>query len=211
MDYKALIEISEYRAAIFHTKRDEGGYIHEENCQRALWELLARAEAAEAELEQKEKYYGQMVDALAATDSMEFTEAKRKLEAAEERCKQLEKENNAWSETCEILSNLNRNLMTDKKEAEERAEKAEQRVKKLDEAMEWAKYASGTWERAYYNAMAREGKAEMELAAAVSDLETVMAYGAGNLDTCKFCKNAQCYARGGTKPCLPKWRGPEEE
>lgn len=96
-------------------------------------------------------------------------------------------------------------------EYKERAEKAEQRVKKLDEAMEWAKYASGTWERAYCNAMARAGKAEMELAAAVSDLETVMAYGTGNLNTCIFCKNAQCYARGGTKPCLPKWRGTEEE
>ena len=117
-------------------------------------------------------------------------------------------------------------------EYKERAEKAEQRVKKLDEAMEWAKYASGTWERAYCNAMARAGKAEREaeeerqeatlcrngwkkaekeLAAAVSDLETVMAYGTGNLNTCIFCKNAQCYARGGTKPCLPKWRGPEEE
>ena len=117
-------------------------------------------------------------------------------------------------------------------EYKERAEKAEQRVKKLDEAMEWAKYASGTWERAYYNAMARAGKAEREaeeerqeatlcrngwkkaekeLAAAVSDLETVMAYGTGNLNTCIFCKNAQCYARGGTKPCLPKWRGTEEE
>ena len=117
-------------------------------------------------------------------------------------------------------------------EYKERAEKAEQRVKKLDEAMEWAKYASGTWERAYYNAMARAGKAEREaeeerqeatlcrngwkkaekeLAVAVNDLETVMAYGTGNLDTCTFCKNAQCYARGGTKPCLPKWRGTEEE
>ena len=113
-------------------------------------------------------------------------------------------------------------------EYKERAEKAEQRVKKLDEAMEWAKYASGTWERAYYNAMARAGKAEREaeeerqeatlcrngwkkaekeLAAAVNDLETVMAYGTGNLNTCIFCKNAQCYARGGTKPCLPKWCG----
>lgn len=59
--------------------------------------------------------------------------------------------------------------------------------------------------------LAQAGKAEKELAAAVSDLETVMAYGAGNLDTCKFCKNVQCYARGGTKPCLPKWRGTEEE
>lgn len=47
LDYKALIEISENRAAMLHTRRDEGGYIHEENCQRALWELLARAEGAE--------------------------------------------------------------------------------------------------------------------------------------------------------------------
>lgn len=154
MDYKALIEISENRAAMFHTRRDEGGYIHEENCQRALWELLDRAEAAEA-----------------AQETLQRAMAEYK----------------------------------------ERAEKAEQRVKHLDEAMEWAKYASGTWESAYYNAMAQAGKAEKELAAAVSDLETVMAYGAGNLDTCKFCKNAQCYARGGTKLCLPKWRGTEEE
>lgn len=43
--------------------------------------------------------------------------------------------------------------------------------------------------------------------AAVSDLETIMAYGGGNLDTCQFCKNSQCYARGGTKLCLPEWRG----
>lgn len=46
---------------------------------------------------------------------------------------------------------------------------------------------------------------------AVSDLETIMAYGGGNLDTCQFCKNSQCYARGGTKLCLPEWRGPQEE
>ena len=42
---------------------------------------------------------------------------------------------------------------------------------------------------------------------AVGDLETIMAYGGGNLDTCQFCKNSQCYARGGTKLCLPEWRG----
>lgn len=47
--------------------------------------------------------------------------------------------------------------------------------------------------------------------AAVSDLETIMAYGGGNLDTCQFCKNSQCYARGGTKLCFPEWRGPQEE
>ena len=44
--------------------------------------------------------------------------------------------------------------------------------------------------------------------AAVSDLETIMAY---NSDTCQFCKNGQCYVRGGTKPCLPKWRGQKED
>lgn len=42
--------------------------------------------------------------------------------------------------------------------------------------------------------------------AAVSDLENIMAY---NSDTCQLCKNKQCYVRGGTKPCLPKWRGPD--
>ena len=47
--------------------------------------------------------------------------------------------------------------------------------------------------------------------AAVSDLETIMAYGGGNLDTCQYCKNGQCYARGGTKLCLPQWRGPKED
>ena len=45
-------------------------------------------------------------------------------------------------------------------------------------------------------------KAERD--AAISDLETIMAY---NSDTCQFCKNGQCYARGGTKLCLPQWRG----
>ena len=54
-------------------------------------------------------------------------------------------------------------------------------------------------------------QAKVERDAAVSDLETVMAYGGGNLDTCQFCKNSQCYARGGTKLCLPEWRGPQEE
>ena len=42
---------------------------------------------------------------------------------------------------------------------------------------------------------------------AVGDLEIIMAYGGGNLDTCQFCKNSQCYARGGTNPCFPEWRG----
>ena len=52
-------------------------------------------------------------------------------------------------------------------------------------------------------------KAERD--AAISDLETIMAYGGGNLDTCQYCKNGQCYARGGTKLCLPQWRGQKED
>ena len=56
------------------------------------------------------------------------------------------------------------------------------------------------------NAELERVKAERD--AAVSDLETIMAY---NSDTCQFCKNGQCYVRGGTKSCLPKWRGQKEE
>lgn len=58
---------------------------------------------------------------------------------------------------------------------------------------------------------AENDRLKRERDAAVSDLETIMAYGGGNLDTCQFCKNSQCYARGGTKLCLPEWRGPQEE
>ena len=53
-------------------------------------------------------------------------------------------------------------------------------------------------------------QAKAERDAAISDLETIMAYGGGNLDTCQYCKNGQCYARGGTKLCLPQWRGQKE-
>lgn len=54
---------------------------------------------------------------------------------------------------------------------------------------------------------AENERLKRERDAAVGDLETIMAYGGGNLDTCQFCKNSQCYARGGTKLCLPEWRG----
>ena len=57
----------------------------------------------------------------------------------------------------------------------------------------------------------RAEKAERERDAAVSDIETILAYGNVNLDTCQYCRNGQCYARGGTKPCFPKWRGAKEE
>ena len=54
-------------------------------------------------------------------------------------------------------------------------------------------------------------QAKEERDAAISDLETIMAYGGGNLDTCQYCKNGQCYARGGTKLCLPQWRGQKKD
>ena len=45
--------------------------------------LIARVEAAEAELKQKEEYYNQMIDALSALDSTDLEETKEKLKAAE--------------------------------------------------------------------------------------------------------------------------------
>lgn len=74
-------------------------------------------------------------------------------------------------------------------------------------------YAKGLGEMSEENeklrAKLKQVKAERD--AAISDLETIMAYGGGNLDTCQYCKNGQCYARGGTKLCLPQWRGQKED
>lgn len=87
---------------------------------------------------------------------------------------------------------------------------------KLREKIEDARlegYAKGLGEMSEENerlwAELEQAKAERD--AAISDLETIMAYGGGNLDTCQYCKNGQCYARGGTKLCLPQWRGQKEE
>ena len=46
--------------------------------------------------------------------------------------------------------------------------------------------------------------------AAVEDLEEIMFKGGHNIDTCHFCTNGQCYGRGGTQCCEPKWRGVKE-
>ena len=54
-------------------------------------------------------------------------------------------------------------------------------------------------------------RVKRERSAAVDDLETIMFVGGQNTDTCMYCKNAQCYARGGTKLCLPQWRGQKED
>lgn len=51
----------------------------------AIIDLLVRAEAAEFELDQREGYYDQMIDALAAVDSKELEEARKKLKVAEAR------------------------------------------------------------------------------------------------------------------------------
>ena len=72
----------------------------------AITDLLARAEAAEAELDQKEKYYFQMFDALAAIDSMELTETKKKLEAEEERAEKAERERGTAVKLCGKLMAL---------------------------------------------------------------------------------------------------------
>ena len=65
----------------------------------------------------------------------------------------------------------------------------------------------------YQNVLVPELRSELEQVkaerdAAVSDIENALAYG---LKDCELCVNAQCYVRGGTKPCLPKWRGPKKE
>lgn len=48
-------------------------------------------------------------------------------------------------------------------------------------------------------------KREFEIA--VEDLEEIMFKGGGNIDTCAYCKNGQCYVRGGRDCCNPIWRG----
>ncbi len=54
-------------------------------------------------------------------------------------------------------------------------------------------------------------KLKRERNAAVEDLETILFYGAQNIDTCKFCKSQECYVRGGTLLCRPVWRGVQGE
>lgn len=51
---------------------------------------------------------------------------------------------------------------------------------------------------------------ERKLAAATHDLHEIMLRGTGNVDTCSYCTNGQCYGRGGRRGCEPKWRGEED-
>lgn len=56
---------------------------------------------------------------------------------------------------------------------------------------------------------AEENKQQRD--AAVRDLEEIMFLGGHNIDTCEYCTCTQCYARGGTQCCNPKWRGLKKE
>nr|DAD70902.1 MAG TPA: cell division protein [Siphoviridae sp. ctvok7] len=65
----------------------------------------------------------------------------------------------------------------------------------------------GQWEAENEKLRAELEQMKAERDAARSDIETALAYG---MKDCELCKNSQCYVRGGTKPCLPKWRGQKE-
>lgn len=67
-----------------------------EDAAQAITDLLARAEAAEAQIEEKEKYYDQMVDAVAANDSEELKETKEKLKEVEDRAEKAEKQRDEY-------------------------------------------------------------------------------------------------------------------
>ena len=71
-------------------------------------------------------------------------------------------------------------------------------------------YAKGLGEMSEENEKLRAEleQVKRDRAAARSDIETALAYG---MKDCELCKNSQCYVRGGTKPCLPKWRGQKED
>lgn len=95
MDYKEQAENLLYDAKDWagdpHIKKDLHG------AAQSITDLLARVEAAEAKLTQKESYYNQMVDALAATDSFE----KQKLCEEADHLKDLLKEAEARAEKAE--------------------------------------------------------------------------------------------------------------
>ena len=116
-----------------------------------------------------------------------------------------------WADSCDRtnsgcqVGNLLKNAATAITDLLARAEEAEARCEMMEKII---KEYQDTIIPGYREL---SEKAEMERDAAVSDLETIMAYGEEDLDTCEFCKNGQCYYRGGTKPCLPKWRGQKEE
>lgn len=93
MDYRGQVESLLYDAKDWagdpHIRKDLHG------AAQSITDLLARAEAAEYEPEQRKEYYDKMVDALAAVGSKELEEAKGKLRAAEARAEEAERERDA--------------------------------------------------------------------------------------------------------------------
>ena len=87
---------------------------------------------------------------------------------------------------------------------------------KLREKIEDARlegYVKGLGEMSEENErmLAELEQVKRELEAATADLEEIMFKGGHNIDTCHFCTNSQCYGRGGTQTCNPKWRGQKED
>ena len=100
MDYKELI--SQLQKPIMV----DGAYVVDHLRREAaetIASLIERAAIAEYELAQKNEYYDQMVDALAALSSKELEETKQKLKSAEARVEQAE---NIASDLCDDFTDF---------------------------------------------------------------------------------------------------------
>lgn len=100
MDYEKLVEQMKWWAE--ECDRTNFGCQAKKTLQEAataLSMLQAENEKLRAELDEKEKYYDQMIDALAATDSTELEQVKRERDAAIEAANGLDKMiSRAWGE-----------------------------------------------------------------------------------------------------------------
>lgn len=98
-----------------------------------------------------------------------------------------------------------------------RAETAEARCKRLEEARENANEAAAKWEGMYHMAEARAEKAERERGAAISDLTYIArTYPVDLCDdlVCQYCKhyqNVNTGCPGWTENDCFEWRGKKEE
>mgnify|MGYP000268473986 CR=1 FL=1 len=100
MDYEKLVEQMKWWAE--ECDRTNFGCQAKKTLQEAataLSMLQAENEKLRAELDEKEKYYDQMIDALAATNSTELEQVKRERDAAIEAANGLDKMiSRAWGE-----------------------------------------------------------------------------------------------------------------
>ena len=134
----------------------------------ALSTLQAENEKLRVELESKETYYEQMIDALSATDSADLAQMTA--------CAYYKP-----GGLCRYGGDDPANVCV---------------------------LGPCPHERTAEEVLADLARVTAERDGAVSDIENALAYG---LKDCELCVNVQCYVRGGTKPCLPKWRGPQKE